>query len=274
MKTKFACCQMPLTADKETNINTAEKMIRAAAADGAGMVLLPEMYVCPYAGSDFLTAAEPADGPANTLMSKLAGELGITLFAGSIPELENGHIYNSCFVFGPDGRLLGRHRKVHLFDVAVKNGISFKESHVLTAGDSITVVETPFGHVGVAVCFDIRFPEQFRIMAEHGAKLAVLPAAFNMTTGPAHWELALRSRAVDNQLYIAACSSARDEKAKYAAWGHSCVIGPWGDRIAGLDEKPGMVSVEIDTRVVDTVREELPILSARRTDLYSVEEIK
>ena len=135
-------------------------------------------------------------------------------------------------------------------------------------------METPFGPVGVAVCFDIRFPEQFRIMAEHGAKLAVLPAAFNMTTGPAHWELALRSRAVDNQLYIAACSSARDEKAKYAAWGHSCVIGPWGDKIAGLDEKPGTVSVEIDTRVVDTVREELPILSARRTDLYRVEEIK
>lgn len=274
MKTKLACCQMPLTADKETNLNTAEKMIRTAAENGAGMVLLPEMYICPYAGSDFLTAAEPADGPANTRMSALAGELGITLFAGSIPEMEDGHIYNSCFVFGPDGSLLGRHRKVHLFDVDVKGGISFKESNVLTAGDSITVVETPFGPVGVAVCFDIRFPEQFRIMAEHGAKLAVLPAAFNMTTGPMHWELALRSRAVDNQCYIAACSSARDENAKYAAWGHSCVIDPWGNNIAGLDEKPGVISVEIDSRVVDAAREQLPILSARRKDLYRLEEIK
>lgn len=274
MKTKLACCQMPLTADKENNLKTAEKMIRAAVSDGAKMVLLPEMYLCPYAGSDFITAAEPADGPANTRMAALAKELGITLFAGSIPEKEDGHIYNSCFVFGPDGSLLGRHRKMHLFDVDVKNGISFKESNVLTAGDDITVAETPFGPVGAAICFDVRFPEPFRIMADRGAKLMVIPAAFNMTTGPMHWELALRSRAVDNQCYIAACSSARDMNAKYFAWGHSCIIDPWGNIVSGLDEKPGIAAAEIDTRVVSEVREQLPILSARRQELYSVVERK
>ncbi|WP_195267701.1 carbon-nitrogen hydrolase family protein [Eubacterium sp. 1001713B170207_170306_E7] len=274
MKMKLACCQMPLTADKENNLNTAEKMVRAAVKDGAEMVLLPEMYTCPYAGSDFVAAAEPADGPANARMAALARELSITLFAGSIPEKEDGHIYNSCFVFGPDGSLLGRHRKVHLFDVDVKNGISFKESNVLTAGDTLTVVDTSFGPVGVAVCFDVRFPEQFRIMADRGARLVVLPAAFNMTTGPMHWELALRSRAVDNQLYLAACSSARDMNAKYFSWGHSCIVDPWGRIAAGLDEKPGTVSAEIDTRVVTEAREQLPILSARRADLYRLEELK
>lgn len=270
MKTKIACCQMPLVADKKINLLTAERMIRNAAKAGAELIVLPEMYLCPYAGSDFIESAEPANGPSNTKMSALAKELKITLFAGSIPESEEDRIYNTCFVFGSDGACIGRHRKMHLFDINVKNGITFKESNILTPGDKVTLIDTPFGLVGVAICFDLRFPELFRIMVEQGAKLIVVPAAFNMTTGPLHWALNLKSRAIDNQCYIAACSSARDITAKYCAWGHSCIVDPWGNVLAGLEEKSGTITETVDTEIVDSVRAQLPILSARRTELYEV----
>jgi predicted amidohydrolase len=164
-------------------------------------------------------------------------------------------------------------KKAHLFDVELKEGLVFRESDVLSRGDGITVVDTGFGRIGVAICYDIRFPEVARIMALQGAKVMVVPAAFNMITGPAHWEVTLRTRALDNQLYVAGAAPARDEQASYVAYGHSMLVDPWGRVVESLDEKEGIIIAEIDQDRLEQVRNELPLLKHRRTDLYEIREI-
>ena len=167
-----------------------------------------------------------------------------------------------------DLRLIGKHRKMHMFDIDIEGGIKFMESEALTPGDSVTVLETEYCKIGIAICFDVRFPELSRKMALEGAEIIVLPAAFNMTTGPAHWELSMRARALDNQVYFAAVSPARNINASYIAWGHSCVVSPWGDVLGILAEKEGILSVTVDTEYVKSVRDQLPLLKARRPELY------
>ncbi|KAF6120636.1 nitrilase family member 2 [Phyllostomus discolor] len=146
---------------------------------------------------------------------------------GSIPEEDSGKLYNTCTVFGPDGALLVKHRKLHLFDIDVPGKITFQESKILSPGDSFSTFETPYCRVGLGICYDLRFSELAQIYAERGCQLLVYPGAFNLTTGPAHWELLQRGRAVDNQVYVATASPARDDKASYVAWGHSTVVNPW-----------------------------------------------
>lgn len=269
MKAQIACCQMIPIDDKQKNLEKAASMVRREAAAGTDIVVLPEMFICPYCHASFKDYCEPASGASVRFLSALARETGVILFAGSIPEKEDDRIYNTCFVFDRQGRIIGRHRKVHLFDVDIKGGISFKESKVLSPGNTLTVVDTEFGKIGAAICFDIRFVEPFRIMAEAGARLIVVPAAFNMTTGPLHWELAIRSRAVDNQCYIAACSSGRDTSADYCAWGHSSVVDPWGKVVATTGPEESIVRHTLDFDLVEQVRQELPILASRRQDLYT-----
>lgn len=207
-------------------------------------------------------------------MSGIAKELGIYLVGGSVPELEDGKIYNTSYIFSPEGKELGRHRKVHLFDIDVPGGQRFMESDTLTAGDSFTVVDTPLGKLGVAICFDIRFSDFFRVMGDLGAQLIVIPAAFNMTTGPLHWDLAFRMRALDNQCFVAGCSPARDVNASYVAYGHSLVCDPWGTIVAQLDEKEGVIVTDIDLNDLDKYRGQIPILAGRRTDLYRTERLR
>lgn len=257
---KIGLCQMMVTEEKETNLRKAEQMVRDAAAKGAQLVMLPEMFQCPYANVFFPQYAEAGEGESYRRLSAMAKDNGVTLVGGSIPELDGDHLYNTSYIFGPDGRLLGRHRKVHLFDVDVPGGIRFQESDTLTAGEDITVVDTPVGRIGVGICFDIRFAEMFRAMACSGAQIICVPAAFNMTTGPAHWELSFRMRSVDNQCFLAGCSPARDEKGCYVAYGHSIVTAPWGNVIAQADETEQVVIAEIDWNEVDRVRAALPIM--------------
>ncbi|MBP3700580.1 MAG: carbon-nitrogen hydrolase family protein [Lachnospiraceae bacterium] len=259
---KLGLCQMSVTADKEANLRKAEEMVREAAAQGAQLVVLPEMFQCPYANANFPLYAEEGEGESYGRLSSMARENGVTLVGGSIPERSAGgdQIYNTSYIFGPHGQLLGRHRKVHLFDVDVPGGIRFKESDTLTAGDSITVVDTPVGRIGVAICFDIRFAEMFRAMACAGAQILCVPAAFNMTTGPAHWELSFRMRAVDNQCFVAGCSPARDEKGSYVAYGHSIVTGPWGNVVAQADGQEQVVVAEVDLGEISRIRSQLPIM--------------
>ena len=281
---KIGLCQMSVTTDKETNLRKAEQMVREAAEQGARLVMLPEMFSCPYENASFLRYAEAGQGESYRCLSRMARENHITLIGGSIPELVSGsdrqtgaasceavkaapgesgdRIYNTSYIFGPQGQLLGRHRKVHLFDVDVPGGITFQESDTLTAGEDVTVVDTPVGRIGVAICFDIRFAEMFRAMACAGAQVICVPAAFNMTTGPAHWELSFRMRAVDNQCFLAGCSPARDEKGCYVAYGHSIVTAPWGNVVAQADETEQVVVADIDLGEVGRVREQLPIMSA------------
>lgn len=269
---KLALCQMNVVEQKEVNLKNAEKLIRQSVAEGADMVALPEMFNCPYSNKFFRAYSEPEGGETFLFLSKLAAELNIYLIGGSIPEIDQEKIYNTAYIFNPEGFLIGKHRKVHLFDIDVKDGITFKESDVLDSGDALTLIDTKFGKVAVAICYDIRFPELTRLMAIHGAKLVVLPGAFNMTTGPAHWELSVRTRALDNQLYFAAVSPARDmDSSHYQAYGHSMVADPWGRVIAEADEKETIVYVDIDFEYEAGIRDQLPLLKHRRTELYKLQ---
>ena len=268
MKFKLGLCQMAGTMDKDETRAIADKFVREAAENGAQVISLPEMWDCPYSNDYFRDYAEPADGPTVEFMSRLAEELKVYLIGGSISELDGGRGYNTSFIFYPSGRIIGRHRKVHLFDIDVEGGIRFMESDTLTAGNELTVVDTEFCKIGVAICYDIRFPEWFRKMALAGAQLIVLPAAFNMTTGPAHWDLSIRARALDNQVYMAANAPARVEDGVYVSYGNSCIASPWGDFIAHADEKPQIIYGDIDLDRVAAVREQLPLLKHRRPELY------
>ena len=268
MKFNIALCQMKGSVDKEDSKKTAAAFIREAAEGGADIVTLPEMWNCPYATENFRKYGETAEGDTVEFLSRQAAEHGIYLVGGSIPELDGDKVYNTAFAFDKKGEKIARHRKAHLFDIDVKGGIRFMESDVLSPGDTATVFDTEFCKVGLAICYDIRFPELSRTMALRGAELIILPGAFNMTTGPAHWELSVRARALDNQVYFAACEPARDETASYTAWGHSTVADPWGEVIATTGHEEAIVRAEIDLEKVRAIREQLPLLRHRREELY------
>ena len=201
-------------------------------------------------------------------MAGLARETGLWLVAGSMPEADGERIYNTSFVFDPAGRQAAFHRKMHLFDIDVKGGQRFMESETFTAGDSVTVFDTPFGKLGLCICFDLRFPELARCMALAGARAIVTPAAFNMTTGPAHWELLFRQRAVDNQLFTLGVAPARDEQGPYVSYGNTILCSPWGEVLARAGSAPALLLADVDLDQNESIRAQLPLLSARRTDVY------
>lgn len=260
--------QMRVTRDKAENIAAACRLIRRAAEQGAEFVMLPEMFCCPYENGAFSPYGEEQGGPAQRALSALAAELGIWIVGGSIPELEGNRVYNTSFVYDSAGRQVARHRKMHLFDISVEGGQTFRESDTLSPGGEITVFDTPWGKMGLCICFDLRFEELARLMALRGARVIFVPAAFNMTTGPAHWELLFRQRAVDNQLFTVGTSPARSESETYVAWGHSIVCDPWGSVLhqCGAEEEISITS--LDLHRVESVRRQLPILRARREDIY------
>lgn len=269
---KAAACQLTVGADKGGNIELARSMIARAASGGARLVVLPEMFNCPYVASEFTRFAETyPEGETFNMLSRAAREEKIYLVGGSVPEREGSGVYNSSFVFGPNGESLGRHRKVHLFDVDLPGGVRIKESSTLARGEQITIIDTEFGKIGVAICYDIRFPEMIRLMAMAGAGLIVVPAAFNMTTGPAHWEMVFRCRAVDNQVYVLAASPARDPGAPYVAYGHSMLVDPWGQVMARAGDGEEIIFGDISPERILQVRQELPLLAHRRVDLYRLE---
>lgn len=267
---RTALIQMPVEADKAQNIETACKKIRVAAEAGADVAVLPEMFCCPYDSACFRPYGEETGGPAQAALSALAAKLGIYVVGGSLPELEKGNVYNTCYVYGRDGRQLARHRKAHLFDIDVTGGQRFQESETFSPGDQITTFETEYGTMGLCICFDLRFEELARCMALRGAKALFVPAAFNMTTGPAHWELLFRQRAVDNQLFTVGVSPARNESASYVAYGNSIAVDPWGAVLCRASGEETTLYAELDFSRLEAVRQQLPILKARRTDLYAV----
>lgn len=270
IKYNLAVCQLRVSDDKADNIARAEKMVREAAAMGARIVTLPEMFNTPYQTVLFPAYAESyPEGETVRMLARVAGETGVILVGGSIPEQDGDAVYNTSFIFGPHGRLLGRHRKVHLFDVDLP-GLAIRESSTLGPGDGYTVVDAGLGKLGVCICYDVRYPELARLMALAGAQVMVAPGAFNMVTGPAHWELTMRARAVDNQFYVAAASPARNENDKYVAYGHSMIVDPWGEviRAAGTGEE--IIMAAVDPKRIDEVKARLPLLSQRRTDLYDL----
>ena len=270
-KIKVAAIQMPTLTDKMQNVRTAGIYLEKIKDEKPDFVILPEMFCCPYQTQNFPVYAEEEGGPVWQQLSEYANQYGIYLIGGSMPEKDaEGKVYNTSYIFDRQGKQIGKHRKVHLFDIDVTGGQTFKESDTLTAGDHDTVFDTEFGRMGVILCFDIRFPELARMMVNDGAKAIFVPAAFNMTTGPAHWELSFRTRALDNQIYMIGCAPMRDESAGYISWGHSIVTDPWGRVIDMLDEKEGVLLTELDLDYEEQVREELPLLKSRRKDMYDL----
>nr|KYP32145.1 Omega-amidase NIT2 [Cajanus cajan] len=234
-----------------------------------------EIWNSPYSNDSFPVYAEDIDAgagasPSTAMLSELSRLLKITIVGGSIPERSGGRLYNTCCVFGTDGKLLAKHRKIHLFDIDIPGKITFVESKTLTAGETPTIVDTEVGRIGIGICYDIRFPELAMIYAARGAHLLCYPGAFNMTTGPLHWELLQRSRATDNQLYVATCSPARDTGSGYVAWGHSTLVGPFGEVLATTEHEEAIIIAEIDYSILEQRRTNLPVTKQRRGDLYQL----
>ncbi len=248
----------------EQNMSAVRQMLDAYDGNSCtgpviDFLVLPEIFTCPYDNKCFPEFAESDGGAAYRFLSELARDRRMYVIGGSVPELENGKIYNTSYVFNRSGNLIGKHRKVHLFDIDVKGGQYFKESDVLSPGDTLTVFDTEYGKMGVCICFDIRFPDLFMEMRDAGVKMVFVPAAFNMTTGPAHWEILFRSRALDQQIFMLGCSPARDENASYVAYGHSILIDPWGKVVKELGAEEGILAAQINLDTVESVRQQIPL---------------
>ena len=266
---RLGLCQLRTEIGTDETMQKAAAMVRQAAEKGAQIVVLPEMFSTPYASAYFKAALKRGHREAAAAMSAWAKDNGVLLIGGSVPEVEDGRLYNTCFVFDEEGRQIARHRKVHLFEVDLP-GMRFSERVNFTEGTEITTFPTRWGTMGAAICFDIRFPELFRAMAVRGAKMVFLPAQFNMVTGPAHWELSLRARAVDNEMFMVACSAARYKGFQYECWGHSLVADPYGQILAEADETEQLLLADVDLKRIDEVRAQLPTFLHLRRDVYTV----
>lgn len=270
-KFKVGVIQSKVFGDKKDTLSRLIGHMEMLANEGADILVLPEMFNCPYQASNFPIYAEEEEGETWAFLSDCAKKFKIYIVGGSIPiNAEGDSVYNQAFVFDRDGCEIASHKKMHLFDIDIKGGQRFKESETLSAGNDVTVFDTEFCKIGLAICYDIRFPELSRMMVNKGAQVIIVPGAFNMTTGPAHWELAFRGRALDNQVYTIGVAPARDVEASYHSFGHSLVVDPWGRVCKILDEKEGSFLFEIDLDYVTKIRDELPLLNHRRDDLYEV----
>ncbi|ODV89701.1 hypothetical protein CANCADRAFT_54700 [Tortispora caseinolytica NRRL Y-17796] len=271
-KVKVALVQFAAGADKAANLKKAETHILKAAAEGAKIVVLPECFNSPYAVTAFPEYAEPVPGGATgEFLKKIAIESKVFLVGGSIPErAADGKLYNTNMTFSPKGELLAVHRKVHLFDIDIPGKMTFHESSVLTGGDHGTVAQLDgFGNIGIGICYDVRFPELAMAAArKHNVFAMVYPGAFNLTTGPMHWNLLAQARSVDNEIYTLMCAPARDMSAGYHAYGHSLVCDPLGKIVSETDEKESIVYAELDPEVIDSARAGIPVTTQRRFDVY------
>jgi predicted amidohydrolase len=269
---RIASIQLAQKPTKQETYDHIRELVSAVPDGAADLLILPEMWNGPYEARLFPTFAEPEEGPSWQFLSALAKERHVYFCGGSIAERDGDRVYNTAYVFDPDGRQIAKHRKMHLFDIDVKGGQRFFESDTLSPGNHVTTFSTPFCTMGLCICYDFRFPELSRLMVDAGTKVILVPAAFNMTTGPAHWELLFRQRAVDNQVYTVGVAPARDLSASYHSWGHSIVCSPWGDVLLEMDEAESVAITTLDLDRLETVRRELPLLLHRRTDVYRVEQ--
>ncbi|KAI1790701.1 carbon-nitrogen hydrolase [Ganoderma leucocontextum] len=278
-----------LGKDTDANLTHAGDMIaRAVSGDGGlhpkpDLVVLPECFNSLYGHLHFplyaetigYTPGKPYDIPSShsqsvKMLSAAAKEHNVWLLGGSIPEREEptGKLYNTATVYSPQGELVAIHRKIHLFDIDIPGKIKFKESESLSAGDSLNYFDTEFARIGLGICYDVRFPELAMTAARKGCQVLIYPSAFNTTTGPLHWELLQRARAVDNQVFFSMCSPARDLEQSYHAWGHSMVVDPMGKVLAEANDEETIVFAQIDPKVFEEARAGIPVTTQRRFDVY------
>lgn len=267
---KAALIQLNAGQDEKANVEKALKFIDIAAREGAQLVALPEYF--HYMGPEKEKYAH-----SHTLQSKLiqslqakAAEHKIYLLGGTFLETSpvEGLCYNTSPLFGPDGSLLAAYRKIHLYDVEIPGRLRFRESQVILPGKDVVVARTPWGKWGLSICYDLRFPELFRKMALQGAQLIFVPAAFALFTGKDHWEVLLRARAIENQVYILAPNQLGSHLPAYQSYGNSMIVDPWGTVISRAPEEEGLCFGTISWQRVKKVREELPCLEHRVPEVY------
>jgi predicted amidohydrolase len=267
---RVAAVQLNSTDEKPRNLAVAERLVREAAADGAELVALPEKWNLLAGGEALLAGAEPLDGPSLGAAREWAASLGIHLLAGSISEAAGEKVFNTSVLIGPDGSDIAVYRKIHMFDVDV-GGVAYRESEHEEPGSEIVLAQAgELPDLGMTVCYDLRFPELFRILAVRGARLIAVPSAFTSTTGRDHWEVLLRARAIENQVFVLAPNQTGEAPPHFDSFGHSSIVDPWGTVLANAPEgAQQFVAADLDLSAQEEVRESLPSLANRRPEAYA-----
>jgi predicted amidohydrolase len=271
---RVAAVQLNSTDQVERNLESAERHVRAAAADGAELIALPEKWSLLAATEVAAELAEPIDGPVVSAARSWARELGVLLLAGSVAERRPGHerLSNTSLLIDRDGDIVAAYRKIHMFDVDV-GGVAYRESDGEEPGDEIVLADADGLPLGMTVCYDLRFPELYRILAVRGALAVAVPSAFTAVTGRDHWEPLIRARAIENQAFVIAPNQHGAAPPHYESWGHSMIVDPWGAVLAALSEGEGHVCAELDLEAQREVRESLPSLANRREGAYRWPEV-
>lgn len=267
---KAAAIQLNTGADVDQNIDTAERLVRQAAAEGARLVVLPEKFNVLGIHDDYWRHAQTASGPLIELLGKIAAETQIDLIAGSFVERIEGQdrLGNSSFHIGPDGQIKAHYSKIHMFDVEV-GGETYRESTSQQGGNELTLTEVAGQKLGMTVCYDLRFPELYRIYALRGATILAVPAAFTFPTGEAHWESLLRARAIENQAFVIAANQFGVSAAGQRSYGNSMIVGPWGEVLAHAgDQGEAVITADLDFGWLAKVRAKLPALANRVPGAY------
>ncbi len=267
MKVLAAAVQMSSGPDKERNLALAERLIRQAAARGATIVVLPEVFNWRGRRTEQEAAAEDLNGVTLRAMARLARELGLFLVAGSITERIAGQTkaYNTSVLLDPDGAILGIYRKIHLFDIELSGRVSARESDAKMAGSEVTCVAAPPASFGLSVCYDLRFPELYRKLAERGATVVSIPSAFTYPTGEAHWEVLVRARAIENQVFVIAAGQFGPNVHGFSDYGNSMIVDPWGRVLVRAgSEREEVIVAPLDFEELHRMRRELPCLQHRR----------
>jgi predicted amidohydrolase len=274
---KAAAVQLNSTADFGANLATADRLTRAAAADGARLIVLPEKWTAMGSDEELRAAAEPLDGRAVSWARETAAELGVDLVAGSFLERIPGEekLANTCVHVGPSGAVRAVYRKLHMFDVRI-DGRSYRESDVELPGEEIVLSEASSGvagapgvELGLAICYDLRFPEIFRILAVRGARILALPSAFTLPTTRDHWEVLVRARAIENQAFTIAANQIGSHPGGARSGGRSMIVDPWGVVLAQAPDGEGHILAELDLERQTEIRAQLPVLAHRRPEAYS-----
>ncbi|RMF21295.1 MAG: carbon-nitrogen hydrolase family protein [Deltaproteobacteria bacterium] len=255
--------------DQEANLRQAAALVRRAAEAGAALVALPELFCWRGDPREEPKSAQPIPGPLSDRLAEIAARCSVHLVAGSVLERaeDAARCYNTALLFGPDGTLLARYRKIHLFDVEVPGKVRARESATRKSGTEVVCAKTPLGRIGLAVCYDLRFPELFRRLADDGAEIVVVPSAFTAPTGRAHWHVLVRARAIENQCFLVAPNQVGPTVHGFDNYGHSLIVDPWGEILAEAGEEPGeVVAARLEAERLIETRRNLPSLEHRRLD--------
>jgi predicted amidohydrolase len=270
---RAAAVQLNSTDDKERNLATAARLVRDAADDGADLVVLPEKFNVLGEPAHLRAGAEPLEGRTIAWARELAMERGLWIVAGSIVERDRDErLRNTSVLVGPDGELHGIYRKIHMFDVEV-GGVTYRESDTEAPGNEVLLAEAAGVALGLAICYDLRFPELFRILAVRGARMIALPSAFTLYTGKDHWEVLVRARAIENQVFMIAAGQIGTHPPDRESYGRSMIVDPWGVPLAIAPDRECFIAADLDFDAQDGVREKLPSLANRRPEAYRWPEV-